>query len=39
MPGIVSALIPGNDISAFREKVNDFALPFVTPLGANNHYV
>ncbi len=39
MSSIVSALIPGYNISAFCQKVNDFAFPFVTSLGANNHNI
>jgi hypothetical protein len=39
MPGIVSALISCYDICAFRQKVDNLAFSFITPLGTDNHYV
>ena len=36
MPGVMPALIAGHDVEALGEKVDDFALAFVAPLGSQN---
>ena len=37
MPGIVTAVETHHAVDVFGEPVNDLALAFVTPLGANHH--
>jgi hypothetical protein len=39
MSGVVTARIPDDDICLLREHVNDLALAFVTPLGADENRV
>jgi hypothetical protein len=39
MARIVSPLKPDDSARGFREPINDFALTFVTPLGANHYDV
>ena len=36
MPGIVAALEAHDDIGALRQPIDDFSLPFVAPLGADD---
>ena len=37
--GVVSSLVPGNNVEVRREKINDLALAFVTPLGADHNQI
>src|SRR5690606_36553621 len=39
MPGVVAALETNHALDGLGQPVNDLALAFVTPLGADNHYV
>ena len=39
VPGIVTALVAGDDGKIGREQVDDFALAFITPLGAEHRDV
>jgi hypothetical protein len=35
MPGVVTALVTSDDLEMFGEQINDLALAFVSPLGAD----
>jgi len=37
MAGIMAALEAHHDIGALRQPIDDLALAFVTPLGADDH--
>src|SRR5215471_4118311 len=39
MAGIVAALKAHNDVGLLRQPIDDLALPFVAPLGADNDNV
>ena len=36
--GIMSALIPRDDIEPVGKQIDNFSFTFVTPLGADNNY-
>ena len=36
VPGVVTALIPNDDVMLFRQKINDLAFGFVAPLQSND---
>jgi hypothetical protein len=38
MPGVVAALKAHHDIGLLRQPIDDLALAFVAPLGADNHH-
>ena len=37
VPGVVSALVTGDDIKSVRKQIDDFSFSFVAPLGADNY--
>ncbi|BEV46440.1 hypothetical protein CRBSH125_26230 [Afipia carboxidovorans] len=39
MAGIVPALESNDDVSLFRQPIDDLAFPFVPPLGADDHNI
>ncbi len=38
VPGVVAAVVAGDDVEAVGEKVNDLALPLVAPLSAQDRH-
>ncbi len=36
MPGVVSALVAGDDVEARRQQIDDLALAFIAPLSAED---